>query len=45
LLRKASARTREALVEAIAGALEAITAQDARDYFEHAGYRLANQVL
>lgn len=37
LLRKASARTKEALVEAIGVALSAITAEDARDFFEHAG--------
>ncbi len=38
LLRKASARTKEALVEAIGVALSAITAEDARGFFEHAGY-------
>ncbi|MEW6638699.1 MAG: IS630 family transposase [Actinomycetota bacterium] len=45
LLRKASARTKEALVEAIATALCAITAEDARGFFEHAGYRPAGQLL
>ncbi len=39
LLRKASARTKEALVEAMAAALSAVTAVDARGFFEHAGYR------
>lgn len=39
LLRKAAARTREALVEAMGIALSAVTAADARGYFEHAGYR------
>ena len=39
LLRKAAARTREALVEAMGTALSAVTAADARGYFEHAGYR------
>jgi hypothetical protein len=29
-MRKAGARTREALIEAMGGALEALTAQDAR---------------
>ena len=39
LLRKAAARTKEALVEAIGAALSAVSAQDARGFFEHAGYR------
>jgi transposase len=39
LLRKATARTKEALVEAIGAALSAVTAADARGFFEHAGYR------
>jgi len=39
LLRKAAARTKEALVEAIGVALSAVSAQDARGFFEHAGYR------
>src|SRR5215212_909771 len=38
LLRKASARTKEALVEAIGAALAAVSAKDARGFFEHAGY-------
>ena len=38
LLRKAEARTREALFEATHHALRAITRQDARSYFEHRGY-------
>src|SRR5207237_2825359 len=37
-LRRASARTREALEEAICQALELITAQDARGWFAHCGY-------
>lgn len=37
-LRRAGARTREALQEAIAQALEFITAQDARSWFTHCGY-------
>jgi transposase len=38
LLRKAMARTLEALFEATAQALTAISADDARGYFEHCGY-------
>ncbi len=39
LLRQATARTKEALVEAIGAALSAVSAADARGFFEHAGYR------
>ena len=45
LLRKAAARSKEALIEAIAAALSAITAEDVRGFFEHARYRLAGQLL
>lgn len=46
LLRRAGARTREALVEAMGLALSAVTAQDARGFFEHCGYyRWAGQLL
>jgi transposase len=45
LLRKAAARSREALVEAIGVALSAITVADVRGFFEHAGYRLAGHLL
>jgi transposase len=45
LLRKAAARTREALVEAIGVALSAVSAQDARGFFEHAGYRPTGHLL
>ena len=45
LLRKAAARTKEALVEALAAALSAITVEDARGFFEHAGYRPTGQLL
>ena len=45
LLRKTEARTREALVEAMGTAISAVTAQDARGYFEHSGYRLQIQSL
>jgi len=45
LLLKAAARTKEALVEAIAAALSAISAQDVLGYFEHAGYRTTAHLL
>src|SRR3712207_5130941 len=45
LLRKAAARTKEALVEAIGVALSVVTAADARGFFEHAGYRPAAHLL
>ena len=38
LLRRAKARTLEALFEATAQALRAVSADDARGYFEHCGY-------
>ena len=40
LLRQAGARTREASVEAIGRALDAVTSRDARGFFGHCGYRL-----
>ncbi len=45
LVRKAGARTREALVEAIAQALAAVTPQDAAGWFAHAGYEPQDQPL
>jgi len=39
LLRKAKARTLEALFEATSEVLGAVSASDARGYFEHCGYR------
>ena len=45
LVRKAEARTREALVEAIGSALCVVTAKDARGFFEHCGYRMPVQSL
>src|SRR5215218_7355950 len=39
LIRKAEARSREALLEAIGVAISALSAQDARGFFEHCGYR------
>ncbi len=44
LLRKAAARSKEALVEAIGAALSAITTADAKGFFEHAGYRPVGQL-
>ena len=38
LLRRAGARTREALLEAMGRALDAVTASDARSFFAHRGY-------
>jgi transposase len=39
ILRKAEARSREALIEMIGQAISAISARDARGFFEHCGYR------
>jgi transposase len=44
ILRGAAARTRRALVEAIGRALCAVSSQDARSYFGHAGYRSTGQL-
>jgi transposase len=45
ILRKAESRTREALVEAIGAAISAVTAKDARGFFEHCGYGMVVQSL
>ena len=45
LVRKAEARTREALVEEIGSALSAVSSEDARSFFEHCGYRIPVQSL
>jgi transposase len=45
LVRKAQARTKEVLVEAIGSALSAVTPADARAFFEHCGYRMPVQSL
>jgi DDE superfamily endonuclease len=45
LLRRTGARTREALLEATGWALEAVTAKDARGFFEHRGYHATAQLL
>ena len=45
LLRKTEARTREALIEAMGRALEAVTDGDVRAFFTHCGYRPMDQLL
>jgi hypothetical protein len=44
-LRKAQARTREALIEALGVAISTVTAQDAHGFFEHGGYHLPVHLL
>jgi len=45
LLRRAGARTREALIEATARTLDVVTAGDAQGFFEHCGYRATVHLL
>ena len=45
ILRKAEARGREALIEALGVAISAVTAQDAWGFFKHCGYRSLVQFL
>jgi hypothetical protein len=45
LLRRAGARTLGALIEAMGRALGAVTASDARGFFEHGGYRAKAHLL
>jgi transposase len=45
LVRKAEARTKEALIEAIGSALSAVSSRDAHRFFEHCGYRMPVQSL
>jgi transposase len=45
LLRRFEARIREALVEAMGRSLDALTARDARGFFEHCGYHVSGQLL
>jgi hypothetical protein len=45
LVRKAGARTREALAEAIGEALSVVTSEDAAGWFAHCGYRAQDQCL
>ena len=45
IVRKVGARTREALVGAIAEALSAVTPEDAAGWFRHCGYNIQDQPL
>ena len=45
MVRQAGARTKGALVEVLGEALSAVSVQDARSYFEHAGYHPRAQLL
>jgi transposase len=45
LLRRAEARTRESLIEALGPALSAVSARDARGFFRHCGYNSVGQLL
>jgi transposase len=45
LVRKAEARTREALVEAIGKGISMVTAEDAQGFFDHCGYTIPVQLL
>jgi len=44
-LRKAQARSREALIEALGVAISAVTPRDALGFFEHGGYHLPGHLL
>ena len=45
LLRKAAARSKEILIEAMGVALSAVTAADVQGFFEHAGYHSSGHLL
>ncbi len=45
LLRKAEARTREALIEAMGAALSAVSARETSGFLGHCGYRTSAQLL
>jgi transposase len=45
MLRQAGTRTKDALIDVLGEALSAVSAQDARGYFQHAGYRPQAQLL
>jgi transposase len=45
ILRKIGARGKEALIEAMGRALEAVSAQDVLGFFVHSGYRTLPQQL
>lgn len=44
-LRRAEARTRQSLIDAMGLALEAVSASDARGFFSHCGYSSMGQLL
>jgi transposase len=44
-LRRVGVRTKEALVEAIARALDTVSACDAKGFFDHCGYDVLEQQL
>ncbi len=45
LLRRAQARSREALIEVLGAAITAVSSTDALGFFEHCGYRYPLQLL
>lgn len=45
LMRRAQARTRQTLIEAMGFALDAVTGRDARGFFGHCGYQTKTQLL
>ena len=45
ILRKARAKSREALIEGMGEALDAISSQDVRGFFGHCGYRALDKPL
>jgi transposase len=45
LVRKAEARTQEALVEAIGRGISMVTAEDSRAFFDYCGYTTQVQIL
>ena len=45
LLRRAGARTRQALIESMGRALDTVSTKDTRGFFEHCGYSLPAQSL
>jgi transposase len=45
LMRKAQVRSREALLEAMGSAISALSAEEARGFFEHCGYRAMVQTF
>jgi transposase len=45
LMRNAEARSRQALLEVLGAAISALSAQDARGFFEHCGYRAMVQLF